>query len=239
MRVRCRWALTSLVIALVASVSPAARADDDDDDGPFDLPPQTGSANIGELLPSRTGPDGEPLTSEGEVIFETESADTIRPEGEDPPVAPMVPPPAPEDPPLRPQHRVEYNNTLGARYNPLGVVDRLDLFYRYRLYEKPGALYRDASIGIGLTPRASPALARIGPTIEFRPLTILNFQVGYHLIGHFGTFDTLQTFGSPLDDHRDATREALTEAGESRTAIGGELQVLGQFLIKAGNVVLR
>lgn len=193
----------------------------------------------GDLAPAGKGPDGEPLTDDGEVIFGEATVEGVRAKGEDPPVSPMVEPESPPEQPLHPQHRVEYNNILGLRYNPLGAVDRLDLFYRYRLYDLPGALYRDADIGFGLTPRASPAFARIGPTLEIKPLTILTLQAGYHFFYHFGTFDLLQGFESAHDDYRNVTMEERSEAGLAKAAPGHELQVMAQFLIKVGNVVVR
>jgi len=235
-----RLAIATLGLALGWGVSPAWAQPSPEPEGRVAAnPPPPGASNPSELQPSGRGPDGEPLTDEGEVIFGEATADSIRVEGEDPPVSPMIEPESPPDQPLRPQHRVEYNNILGLRYNPLGAVDRLDLFYRYRLYDLPGALYRDASFGFGLSPRASPAFARVGPTLEIKPLTILTIQAGYHFFSHFGTFDLLQGFESALDDYREVTMEERSANGEAKAAIGHELQVMAQFLIKVGNVVVR
>lgn len=210
---------------------------------PFLLLVATTSAHAGEGVAMKVGKDGEPLDEDGDVIFQEETAETVRPEGEDPPTAPLPPPPvdpdAPPPDPLHPQHRIEYNNLLGVRYNALGLVDRFDLFYRYRLYDDPGALYREGAVGIGITPWISPAFIRIGPMVEVRPLTILTFQAGYFFNAFFGTFNQLQGFASALEAYDDDTLDARNEAGIGGPTTGGEFQATAQLLLKVGNVVLR
>ncbi|MEM9697120.1 MAG: hypothetical protein AAGA56_31595, partial [Myxococcota bacterium] len=171
------------------------------------------TAAAGQPL-ARVGPDGEPLDEDGEVIFAPETAESVRPKGEDPPVSP-IPEPAPKaDPkPLRPRHRVEYDSLLGLRYNPLGAVERFNLFYRYRVNDLPGDLYRDADVGIGIVPWVSPAFVRIGPMLELKPLTILTLQAGYFFIGQFGSFGQLQGFDSAADEYDDDTLDERDAEG--------------------------
>lgn len=140
---------------------------------------------------------------------------------------------------LPPRHKLYYVSTTGARINPLGIEQRLDLGYRYRLYSRPGLLWRDCFASIAFTPRVNPAQSRIGATLTLKPIALLSLGVNYHFIGYYGTFNYLQSFQSPWDEHSGTALSEGGDAGLNYGAIGSELQLTAQLAGKLGPFVLR
>jgi len=129
------------------------------------------------------------------------------------------PPPLPN--PLPPKHRISYNNLTVARLNPLGLINRLLIEYRYRLYDEPSLLKNGSYIGVGVETQLSPGLATVRPQIQIQPLAVLKLRAGYGLFTHFGTFDLNSSFESPLDEHY-AAEIAARGPDEAYANIGGQ-----------------
>ena len=140
---------------------------------------------------------------------------------------------------LHPQHRVVYDNLVAARLNPLGLENRLNIGYRYRLYDDPGLLWRDAYVGLAFTPTLNPAVGRLGGTLEVKPLAVLFLSVGYYFVGWFGSFQFLQSYDSPHAAHSDSDLDTGRDAGKNYSTIGSELQLRMQVMGKVGPIVLR
>jgi hypothetical protein len=139
----------------------------------------------------------------------------------------------------RPKHRIVYSSLLAARLNPLGLENRLWIGYRRRLFNSGKLLLREANIGIAFSPTITPSMARVGGTLEVRPLTVLSLSAAYYFVGFFNTFGFLQSYQSPRDDHSDTQIRAGQDAGRSYTTTGSELQLRAQLLGKVGPIVLR
>lgn len=143
------------------------------------------------------------------------------------------------DEPVRPEHRIEYTSLTAVRLNPLGLSEQLELGYRYRLYEDPAPLFRDAFLGGAAVANLTPSFARLGGKIEIRPLTILLFSAGYYFHGWFGSFDALMSYPSPRADYSDTRAKELGDQGLNAATTGAELELRGQVLAKVGPIVLR
>ena len=137
--------------------------------------------------------------------------------------------------PLLAQHRVVYDNLLAVRLNPLGLEDRINLSYRYRMYDDPGILWRSAYVGVAFTPTLNPAVARVGGTVEIKPLAVLLLSVGYYFVGWFGSFQYLQSHDSPHAAHSDTDLDEGQEAGSNYAATGSELQLRAKVMAKVGS----
>lgn len=156
------------------------------------------------------------------------------------PVATENPPAdAPALPPPHPLHRLTYDSMLAIRINPLGIEERLNLFFRRRLSSDPSPLWRESSVSLGLTPTLTPSIIRLGPTFEFRPLTILSLSASGYFQGWLKTFDNLQSYPTPTAEHSDDARKAGGDLGLDYATTGVELQLRAQVLAKAGPIVLR
>jgi hypothetical protein len=132
-----------------------------------------------------------------------------------------------------------YQNTTLARYNPLGLFNQLQVGYRRYLWQPTGSRLRDGSyLALNLAPTVSPAWARIGPQLEIQPLAILRLVAQYDWVGHFGTFDTIQSFQTANADWREATMEANSETASYATT-GHVVTLSGTLQAAVGPIALR
>lgn len=122
---------------------------------------------------------------------------------------------------LPPRHSLVYSNLLAARINPLGLEQRLWIGYRFRLYNKEGALWAPANISLYFAPLVSPALVVARAMVEIMPLAILRLRAGYGFVQFFGNFQFLQSYESPYDDFSDGQLRAEAEAGNNYPGRGG------------------
>jgi hypothetical protein len=144
-----------------------------------------------------------------------------------------------------PLHRIVHKNTFAVRVNPLGLIYEGRFSYRLRLYENEGKALRDNFVGVGLIPGASPTFARVGPFIEFSPLTVLNLFAAVQFVQYFGTLNLAQGFPFAQTNHSDAsiaargpTEKRVTNGYE--VTLGANLQVkLLDFIVRDGAKLIR
>lgn len=136
-----------------------------------------------------------------------------------------------------PLHRVVHKNTFALRYNPLGLLYDGRFSYRLRLYEADSKALRDNFFGVGVAPTASPAFLRIGPYVEFNPLTVLGFWATVQFVQYFGTFDLLQGFPGAQSTFSDSAIRANT--ANRLAASGWELTLGANLNFKLGPVIFR
>jgi hypothetical protein len=148
--------------------------------------------------------------------------------------AETVPAPAPV-----PRDRFRYEATIGARVNPLGAEVQYAAGYRRRLYLSDSPALRDNYFGVTVNPTINPAVARMGGTLEFKPLTILGFQLGLHQVGYFAAFKNPATFRDASQDFSDTALAAIRDAGGNHPANGFEVFAQAQAAMKVGPIVLR
>jgi len=140
-------------------------------------------------------------------------------------------------PPLRlPEHRVVYGNLLVLRYNPLGVEDRIELEYRYRLMHSDALLWNDTYVSLGLTPTVNAALTRLGATLAIKPFAIATLSAGYYYVVWYGAFGHLRSFESPDADYSDSAIDR--GSGQAIATTGHELQLRLSLVAKVGPVAL-
>jgi len=125
-----------------------------------------------------------------------------------------------------PQHRLVQKHTFALRYNPLGLLYSGTLSYRYRLYENESVALRDNFVGGGLAVIASPAFVRVGPMVEFNPLTVFGLWAAIQYVQYFGTFNLYQGFPSANSDFSDTAlkQTAGTANNGWEVTIGANLQ---------------
>ncbi len=136
-----------------------------------------------------------------------------------------------------PQHRIVHKNTFALRYNPLGLIYDGKFSYRYRLYESESKALRDNFLGIGIAPMLSPAFMRIGPYIEFNPLTVLGFWASLQFVQYFGTFDLAQGFAGAQSNFSDTA--IRTNTANRLVTNGWDLTLGANFNIKVSSIVVR
>lgn len=136
-----------------------------------------------------------------------------------------------------PQHRIVHRNTFALRYNPLGLLYDGRFSYRFRLYQSDSKSLRDNFIGVGIAPTMSPAFLRVGPYVEFNPLTVLGFWGMVQFTQYFGSFDLLQGFPGAQSDFSDRAIKANT--GNRVATNGYEVTLGANFMIKVSSIVVR
>ena len=136
-----------------------------------------------------------------------------------------------------PQHRIIHRNTFALRYNPLGLLYDGRFAYRYRLYLSESKALRDNFIGVGVAPTMSPAFLRIGPYVEFNPLSMLGFWGMVQFVQYFGTFDLAQGFAGAESNFGDNAIKANT--GNKVATNGYEVTIGANFQAKVSMIVLR
>lgn len=147
-------------------------------------------------------------------------------------------------PPVRtpypiPKIRIAISNLLVGRVNPLGLEDQLRVGVLKRMFVNSAPALRDNYVGISLAPRLSPAYVKVGPSFELQPLSVLNLRFTAELMQWFGTFNTLQSFGSPLDDYSDSTLKRNNEMGLAYRPSGIHLYFEPTVQMRFGPVAFR
>lgn len=147
-------------------------------------------------------------------------------------------------PPVRtpypiPKVRIAISNLLVGRVNPLGLEDQLRVGVLKRLFVDSAMAMRDNYAGVSLAPRLSPAYVKVGPSFELQPLSMLNLRFTAEVMQWFGTFNTLQSFGSPLDDYSDTTMRANNGAGLSYRPHGVHIFLEPTVQLRVGPVAFR
>lgn len=138
-----------------------------------------------------------------------------------------------------PKVRIAISNLLVGRVNPLGLEDQLRVGVLKRLYVDSTPALRDNYVGISLAPRISPAYVKVGPSFELQPLSVLNLRFTAELMQWFGTFNTLQSFGSPLDAYSDTDLRRGNEAGRAYRPSGVHVFFEPTVQLRFGPVAFR
>lgn len=135
-------------------------------------------------------------------------------------------PPMTDDAGPIPKHRLWYSNATFARVNPLGLVESLNLGWRYRLMDSDSVLFEDTYTLLGVTVNTTPAYTRGGVRAEIAPIAVWKAWGTLEGIGYFGTFDQVTSFSDADAVYDDDTLEAL-----------GQGQPTGGWVASAGTVV--
>jgi hypothetical protein len=138
-----------------------------------------------------------------------------------------------------PEHRLVINSLLVTRLNPLGLELQTRGGYQKRLYRNEGALFRDNFLFVGTYPRVSPATIKVGPVVEFQPLSIFNLRLSAEYVSLFGVQGYLQSRASPNADYSDTVLKAGKDAGDFYAASGSRLAIEPFVQVKVGPIAVR
>lgn len=138
-----------------------------------------------------------------------------------------------------PRHRLVYSNLLAGRYNPLGLVEKFNIGYRLKLWDRPGVLFKDTYLALLASGTLSPAFGLAGARLEVKPLAVLSLWAEYQYFGTFGTFGILQSFPSPSAEHSDTRLDQNDELDRDYSAGGHELTLGGRAQAKLWKIAVR
>ncbi len=137
-----------------------------------------------------------------------------------------------------PQVRLVHKNTFALRINPLGLIYDGRFSFRERLYASDSKALRDNFIGVGLLPTASPAFFRIGPFIEFNPISMFGVYAAIQYVQYFGTIDLAQGFPGAQSNFSDSAIKANSATNHMVTN-GWDLTFGATFQTKVWNLIIR
>lgn len=155
-----------------------------------------------------------------------------------PPVDPEAEAPPPPLPRI-PLDRISYDSLSGVRGNPLGTETMFNLTWRHRLFASDSLALRENAIGLGLHHTFSPAIVRIGATVEVRPATVLTLSAtAVHMLFN-GSFSTLQSYDTASADFSDTALDDGKDANLNHPTSGMEVVLRALALAKLGPIVFR
>lgn len=147
------------------------------------------------------------------------------------PAAPFTPPPPPD-------LRLYYAQIDFLRYNPIGIESQHRLILQKRLSDNSASpMMRDSYLNGAAVVKLNPAGMKVGPAVEFQPLTLLNVRATYEYCRFFGAFGFLQSYPGPnfdfSDDRRSLTEDSAYATGGHHYMVEPSLQTrLGAFLLR-------
>ena len=158
-----------------------------------------------------------------------------------PVVTPVAGPPSEVNRRLQiPDWRFVINNLLLFRYNPIGLEDQIRVGVQRRILHSDSPLFRDTFVFFGSAPKLNPAYAKIGPSLEIQPLSILNVRAAVEIVEYFSTFGFLQSYNSPLANYSDSAMSAADKIDNAAYATSGVHAILEPtFQLKLGSFALR
>jgi len=135
--------------------------------------------------------------------------------------------------------RFQIGSLLVGRINPLGLEWQVRAGLAMTLYDHKHPAFRDNLIFFGLGYKINPAFIKIGPTFEVMPFSMLSLRFGAELMKWFGTFNYLQSFGSPVEEYSDTQLANNAKLGLNYTPAGFHAYFEPTFQVRFGPVVLR
>ena len=97
----------------------------------------------------------------------------------------------------QPQRQLFYQNTVVARANPTGLINRFNMQYRFRLFRSNNIFVRDNYVSAGFSSWTSPAFVRFGPRVEFKPIPFVILAAQSDVVGWLGNFDFVNSYSDP------------------------------------------
>jgi len=140
--------------------------------------------------------------------------------------------------PQIPRHSFTWMNLTAVQWNPLGLQTDLVLGYRYRLYNSQSMLFRNSFVSPFFITRVNPAFGRVGAGVTIQPIAAFRLQAQYEYRAYFGSFDMLQSWTSPTEDHGPDRREQRGDADENYLGTGHQLSLKATVRMKVGPIAL-
>lgn len=138
-------------------------------------------------------------------------------------------------------HRLYYESLSAIRLNPIGLLERASLYYRYRLIDAPAdsLLFGNTWVGVGPTAAVSPAFGRAGVDMRLEPIALIRVIGRVEGIYFFGTFDQVLSWDSTDVDYSDGAMDALGAAGQHYGTMGWQAMLETRLQAKVGPIAAR
>lgn len=138
-----------------------------------------------------------------------------------------------------PENRLYLGDLSVIRINPIGLETQNRLMYQHRLKDTPEVLFADTFWAAGGSLKLNPAYLKVGPLIDYQPIALLNFRLGYEFVQYFGSFGYLQSKDDPHETYSDPDLDAGDELGQAYVTNGHHLFFEPTFQVKVKKVVVK
>ena len=138
-----------------------------------------------------------------------------------------------------PQERLIWKSDLQWRTSPVGLLSA-NQFVWQQYHEADGStLYRGTYQQAALDLNLSPAFAEVGPALEFRPMNLFVYRIGYQALYFWGTLGYPLSFDSADADYSEAVIDRLEEEGAEETGLAHRLYFAQTIQAQLGSLVIR
>ncbi len=137
------------------------------------------------------------------------------------------------------EHRAMWIGDLQFRIEPVGLILSNSIVHREHHEADGSTLYRGTYQQQGVDLNISPAFVEIGPRVEYRPINLFVYSVGYHALYFFGHLGYPLSFPTSDSDFGDDVAEELEEEGAEESGLAHRLMVQQTSQIQFGRIVVR
>ena len=138
-----------------------------------------------------------------------------------------------------PEQRLIWKSDLQWRTSPVGLLSANQFVWQQHHEADGSTLYRGTYQQGSLDLNLSPAFAEVGPALEFRPINLFVYRIGYQALYFFGTLGYPLSFDSADADYSEAVIDALEEAEAEETGLAHRLYAAQTFQVQVGSLVVR
>ncbi|MEZ4461677.1 MAG: hypothetical protein R3E66_18525 [bacterium] len=135
--------------------------------------------------------------------------------------------------------QLRWQSFSAAAYNPLGLVELVQVSYRKPLYLSQNPLFATNYAEAAVVGAATPAYGFVGLQAELQPLSILRLRARAEAIGFFGNFGHVARFNDVNADYSDTALDAIKEAGENSATTGTRWTLTALLQAAVGQVAVR
>lgn len=138
-----------------------------------------------------------------------------------------------------PEEHVIWKADLQIRANPIGLMLANQFIWREH-HEADGSMlykgtYQQASFDLNL----SPAFAEFGPALEFRPMNLFVYRIGYQALMYFGELGYALSFPRSDSNFGEQVADRLEEEDAEQSGIAHRFTVQQTTQAQVGNIVVR
>ncbi len=138
-----------------------------------------------------------------------------------------------------PDSSVVHRNVFAARDNPIGLQNEYRIAWRKRLSDSQHLLLKDTFWQVGLHSTLTPAMERVGPRIDVKPLAVLQLYAMVEWIYFIGNFQFLQSYPDASVDYSDTAQRAGADRGENYSTSGWAATAGALLQAKVGDIAVR
>lgn len=139
----------------------------------------------------------------------------------------------------QPEEHWIWKADLQFRHNPIGLMLANQFIWREHHDADGSVLYKGTYQQASFDLNVSPAFAEFGPALEFRPMNLFVYRIGYQALYFFGTQGYALSFPRSDSDFGEAVADRLEEEGAEESGIAHRLMVQQTTQVQMGKLVVR